>query len=60
MINFTEDFRNIINKLQSLQEHLDIEINTLESRIAYLEDRQTKDDTFFKSLEVLIQQRNKQ
>ena len=58
-MNFTEDFRNIFNGLQALQNHLEIELNALRNRIEYLEEKQNKDDEFFKNLETLIQMRNK-
>lgn len=58
-MNFTEDFRNIYNGLQALQNHLEIELNTLRNHIEYLEEKQNKDDEFFKNLETLIQMRNK-
>ena len=59
MTNFTEDFRNIFNGLQSLQNHLEVELNTLNQRISYLEYKQNQDDEFYKDLELLIQKRNK-
>lgn len=59
MININEDFQNIFNGLQALQNHLEVEINALENRVGYLEDQQNKDDTFFRSLEALIQMRNR-
>ncbi len=59
MTNFTEDFRNIFNGLQSLQNHLEVELNTLNQRIGYLEYKQNQDDEFYKDLELLIQKRNK-
>ena len=58
-MNLTEDFRNIFNGLQALQNHLEIELNALNNRIGYLEEKQNKDDEFFKDLEVLIQTRNR-
>ena len=58
-MNFTEDFRNIFNGLQALQNHLEVELNALRNRIEYLEEKQNKDDEFFKNLEALIQTRNK-
>ena len=58
-MNFTEDFRNIFNGLQALQNHLEVELNALRNRIEYLEEKQNKDDDFFKNLETLIQMRNK-
>ena len=58
-MNFTEDFRNIFNGLQALQNHLEIELNALHNRIGYLEEKQNKDDEFFRNLEALIQTRNK-
>ena len=57
-MNFTEDFRNIFNGLQALQNHLEVELNALHNRIEYLEEKQNKDDEFFKNLEALIQERN--
>lgn len=59
MNNFTEDFRNIFNGLQSLQNHLEVELNNLNQRISYLEYKQNQDDEFYKDLELLIQKRNK-
>ena len=59
MTNFTEDFRNIFNGLQSLQNHLENELNFLNQRIGDLEYRQSQDDEFYKDLELLIQKRNK-
>ena len=59
MANFTEDFNNIFNGLQSLQNHLEVELNTLNQRISYLEYKQNQDDEFYKDLELLIQKRNK-
>lgn len=59
-MNLTEDFRNIINALQSLQNHLDGEIYVLNNRIGYLEEKQNKDDAFFKDLETLVKERNRQ
>ena len=58
-MNFTEDFRNIFNGLQSLQNHLEVELNNLNQRISYLEYKQNQDDEFYKDLELLIQKRNK-
>ncbi len=58
-MNFTEDFRSIFNGLQALQNHLEVELNALYNRIGYLEEKQYKDDEFFKNLEALIQMRNK-
>lgn len=59
MANFTEDFRNIFSGLQSLQTHLEVELNNLNQRIDYLEYKQSQDDEFYKDLELLIQKRNK-
>ena len=59
MTNFTEDFKNIFNGLQSLQNHLEVELNLLNQRIGDLEYRQSQDDEFYKDLELLIQKRNK-
>lgn len=59
MTNFTEDFRNIFNGLQSLQNHLEAELSNLNSRISHLEYKQNQDDEFYKDLELLIQKRNK-
>ena len=59
MVNFTEDFKNIFNGLQSLQNHLEVELNNLNQRINYLEGKQNQDDEFYKDLELLIQKRNK-
>ena len=58
-MNFTEDFRNIFNGLQALQNHLEVELNALRNRVEYLEERQNKDDEFFRNLEALIQTRNR-
>ena len=58
-MNFTEDFRNIFNGLQALQNHLEVELNALRNRVEYLEEKQNKDDEFFKNLETLIQTRNR-
>lgn len=58
-MNFTEDFRNIFNGLQALQNHLEVELNALRNRIEYLEEKQNKDDEFFNNLEALIQTRNR-
>ena len=58
-MNFTEDFRNIFNGLQALQNHLEVELNTLHNRIGYLEEKQNKDDEFFRNLEALVQMRNR-
>lgn len=59
MTNFIEDFRNIFNGLQMLQQHLEVELDTLNKRIDYLEYKQNQDDDFYKDLELLIQKRNK-
>lgn len=59
MTNFTEDFNNIFNGLQSLRNHLEVELNNLNQRISYLEYKQNQDDEFYKDLELLIQKRNK-
>lgn len=59
MINFTEDFKNILNGVQALQNNLEVELNSINNRIGYLEEQQFKDNTFFQKLEVLIQERNK-
>ena len=59
MNNFTEDFRNIFNGLQMLQQHIEIELNSINCRIGELEDKQNKDDEFHKELEILIQKRNR-
>ena len=58
-MNFTEDFRNIFNGLQALQNHLEVELNTLCSRVEYLEEKQCNDDAFFNDLEILLQTRNR-
>ena len=58
-MNFTEDFRSIINSLQMLQQHIEIELNTINCRIDELEDKQNKDDEFYKELEILMQKRNR-
>ena len=57
-MNFTEDFKNILNGVQTLQNHLEVELNSINNRIGYLEEQQFKDNTFFQKLEVLIQERN--
>ena len=59
MTNFTEDFNNIFDGLQSLRNHLEVELNNLNQRIGYLEYKQNQDDEFYKDLELLIQKRNK-
>ena len=59
MINFTEDFQKIFDGLQSLQSDLAVELNNLNQRIRYLEDKQNQDDEFYKDLELLIQRRNR-
>ncbi len=59
MINFTEDFQKIFDGLQSLQSDLAVELNNLNQRIRYLEDKQNQDDEFYKDLELLIQKRNR-
>lgn len=63
---FSEDFNNIIQGLQVFQNHLDRELTTINNRLGYVEDkineleqRQSKDDAFFRSLEALIQTRNR-
>ena len=60
-----EDFNNIIQGLYALQEHLDKELTYINNRFDYVEDkineldnRQSKDDDFYKGLETLIQIRN--
>ena len=58
-MNFTEDFRNIFNGLQALQNHLEVELNALRNRVEYLEEKQRNDDIFFNDLEMLLQTRNK-
>ena len=58
-MNFIEDFRNIYNGLQALQNHLEIELNAFNNRIEILEEKQEKDDAFFKNLESLLTQRNR-
>ena len=58
-MNFTEDFRSIFNGLQMLQQHIEIELNTINCRIDELEDKQNKDDEFYKELEILMQKRNR-
>ena len=58
-MNFTEDFRSIFNGLQMLQQHIEIELNAINCRIGELEDKQNKDDEFYKELEILIQKRNR-
>lgn len=58
-MNLTEDFRSIFNGLQALQNHLEVELNALRNRVEYLEERQNKDDEFFRNLEALVQTRNR-
>ena len=58
-MNFTEDFRNIFNGLQMLQQHMENELNAINCRIGELEDKQNKDNEFYKDLEALIQKRNR-
>lgn len=65
-MNFSEDFNTIIQGFQALQNHLDREFSVINSRLDYIEDevkeleqRQSKDDDFYKGLEALIQMRNK-
>lgn len=58
-MNFTEDFKNIFNGLQALQNHLEVELNALRNRVEYLEEKQNKDDEFFRNLEALVQTRNR-
>lgn len=65
-MRFTENFNTLIQGLQILNNHIDNELNTLNSRCNYLEDkvneldqRQSKDDDFYKGLETLIQMRNR-
>ena len=53
-MNFTEDFRNIFNGLQALQNHLEVELNALRNHVEYLEEKQNKDDEFFKLAESRI------
>ena len=64
-MEFLEDFNNIIQGLYTLQEHLDKELTYINNRFDYVEDkineldnRQSKDDNFYKGLETLIQMRN--
>ena len=66
MNNFSEDFNTIIQGFQALQNHLDREFSVINNRLDYIEDkvneleqRQSKDDDFYKGLEALIQMRNK-
>ena len=63
---FSEDFNNIMQGLQVFQNHLDRELTTINNRLGYVEDkineleqRQNKDDDFYKGLEALIQMRNR-
>ena len=58
-MNFIEDFRNIFNGLQALQNHLEIELNNINSRIEELEYQKKKENIFFNKLEELIQERNR-
>ena len=64
-MKFLEDFNNIIQGLCTLQEHLDKELTYINNRFDYVEDklneldqRQSKDDDFYKGLETLIKMRN--
>lgn len=64
-MEFLDDFNNIIQGLYALQEHLDKELTYINNRFDYVEDkineldqRQSKDDNFYKGLETLIQIRN--
>lgn len=59
MTDFTEDFRNIMAALQTFQSHLQGELSVINSRISDLEYRQSKNDDFYKGLEMLLQMRNK-
>ena len=66
MNNFSEDFNTIIQGFQALQNHLDREFSVINNRLDYIEDkvneleqRQSKDDDFYKGLETLIQMRNR-
>ena len=65
-MNFSEDFNTIIQGFQALQNHLDREFSVINNRLDYIEDkvneleqRQSKDDDFYKGLETLIQMRNR-
>lgn len=58
-MNLTEDFNIIFDGLQALQNHLEVELNALHNRIGYLEEKQNKDDEFFRNLETLVKMRNK-
>lgn len=65
-MNFSEDFNTIIQGFQALQNHLDREFSVVNNRLDYIEDkaneleqRQSKDDDFYKGLETLIQMRNR-
>ena len=58
-MNLTEDFNIIFDGLQALQNHLEVELNALRNRIGYLEEKQNKNDEFFRNLEVLVQTRNR-
>ena len=58
-MNLTEDFNIIFDGLQALQNHLEVELNALRNRIGYLEEKQNKDDEFFRNLEALVQTRNR-
>ena len=65
-MNFLEDFNTIIQGFQALQNHLDREFSVINNRLDYIEDkvneldqRQSKDDDFYKGLETLIQMRNR-
>ena len=56
-MEFLEDFNNIIQGLYALQEHLDKELTYINNRFDYVEDkineldnRQSKDDDFYKGL----------
>lgn len=65
-MNLSEDFNSIIQGLQALQNHLDRELSIVDSRLSYVEDkvneleqRQSKDDDFYKGLETLVRMRNR-
>ena len=65
-MNFSEDFNTIIQGLLALQNHLNKELSVIDGRLGYvenkvneLEQRQSKDDDFYKGLETLIQMRNR-
>ena len=57
--SFSSDINMILSGLQSLQHHIESELDSINNRIDYLDSKQSKDEEFFKNLEILLQQRNK-